>query len=262
MKCVFAIYTCAKTVHRCKCLLDTWIQDLIKNNIPFFFVSGDQLNNLPNFLYLEDFQECYEQLPLKTYLAMQKLLQHYDFTHAVKVNDDTYVNVEKFLQLDLSNVKYAGKKNEPNHAPTYHHYKIKNKAFHVPKRDAKNAYAEGSFYILDHEAVKTIVLNNFDTFHNTPETYKGEDVLVGEIMKAYGVNLIDLKDETLGTTNMDITNQAMTLHPVHYSLMPLIHAKSLEDQMAILVEHPLKNDYNRIKLYESAKQNSFSSTSC
>jgi hypothetical protein len=259
---VFAIYTCAKTAHRCKYLLDTWVQDLIKNNIPFFFVSGDQLNDLPNFLYLENVQECYEQLPLKTYLAMQKLLQHCDFTHVAKVNDDTYVNVEKFLQLNLSNIKYAGKKNEPSHTPTYHYYKIKNKAFHVPKRDAKNAYAEGSFYILNHEAVKTIVLNNFDAFHNTPETYKGEDVLVGEIMKAHGCNLIDLKDGTSGTTNMDITNQGMSLHPVHYSLMSLIHAKSFEDQLTILVEHPLKNDYNRIKLYESAKQNSFSSTSC
>lgn len=262
MKRVFAIYTCAKTVHRCKYILDTWIQDLIKHDIPFFFISGDQLNDLPNFLYLENFQECYEQLPIKTYLAMQKLLQHCDFTHVVKVNDDTYVNVEKFLQLDLSNVKYAGKKNEPSNAPTYHFYKIKNKAFHVSKRDAKNAYAEGGFYILDYEAVKTIVLNNFDTFYNTPETYKGEDVLVGEIMKTYQFNLIDLKDDTSGKINMDITNRGMSLHPVHYSLMPLIHAKSLEDQLAILVENPLKNDYNRIKLYESAKQNSFSSTSC
>jgi hypothetical protein len=264
MKRVFAIYTCAKTAHRCNHLLDTWVQDLIKNNISFFFISGDQLTNLPNFLHLENFKECYEQLPLKTYYALQKLLQQTDFTHVVKVNDDTYVNVEKFLQLNLDPIKYAGKQNEPSHTPTYHYYKIKNKSFHVHKRDAKNAYAEGGFYILNNETAKIIVNNNATIFYNTPETYKGEDVLIGEILKTYGVELVDLKDPASGDANMDITNQGLSFHPVHYSLMPLIHTKSFKEQLAILVENSLKNDYNRIELFqnEAAKQNSLPSSSC
>ena len=83
MKIICFIFTCKKNFYRIKTLRDTWIKDLIKNNIDFYFVSGDrEILEHENHLLLNNFTECYEQLSLKTYKSFKASL-NFDFNFLI-----------------------------------------------------------------------------------------------------------------------------------------------------------------------------------
>jgi LmbE family N-acetylglucosaminyl deacetylase len=247
MKLLVLITTYKKNTGRVKTIQNTWAKSLQKKNIPYYFISGDNIDIDAPFIHLKEFTESYEQLPLKTFHILSESLKH-DYDLLIKTDDDTFLNID-LLNEDILNFDYIGKFNEPKYAPNIHYYKCSGE-FKVPKKAAKYKYAEGGVYILSRKAVQKIVDTPQETFINTPENYKGEDVMVGDLLHEDRFSKLDIKDAHLSKTlNMDVTKNGFSFHPVHNIIMPKIYNLNLDEQTKILLENPVLNDYNRRDIY-------------
>jgi len=247
MKLLVFITTYNKNVGRINTIENTWAKKLKEKNIPYFFISGDNLEVNAPTIKLNDFVESYEQLPLKSFHLFKESL-NYEYDYILKADDDTFLNID-LLNGDILKFDYIGKFNNPSNAPNLHYYKC-NDNFKVPKKAAKYKYAEGGMYILSRKAVQKIVELPEKTFINTPENYKGEDVLVGDILHGDDFTKLDIKDVELSKKlNMDITKNGLSLHPVHSIIMPKIYNLSFDEQIKKLLENPVLNDYNRRDIY-------------
>lgn len=226
--------------------MQTWIVSVKNHNYDFYFVSGDDID-VPNLIKI-DFKESYDQLPLKTYLGL-KAIKDFDYTHVVKTDDDTFVNVEE-LTKHFKDFDYIGKFNNPsNNSNNIHFFKCSDD-FKRLKKPAKYSYAEGGFYILSKKAVDHITSFNEALFYNTPETYRGEDVFIGELLNE-NFTKIDINTEYSKLYNMDITYNGVSLHPVDSNLMKSLYKLPFEFQLKILRENSNLNDYNKRDKYLS-----------
>jgi len=251
MKPVVLITTCKKNLKRIQAIENTWAKILQNQKISYFYVTSDFIPAVP-LLKLRNFKECYEQLPLKTFLAL-KAIQDIKYTHVIKLDDDTFFDYTK-LNANFYKFDYIGKFNKIINSETVHFYKVKSN-FRIAKRPAKSKYAEGGFYMISKKAVKKILTQTEESFINCPGSYKGEDVLMGELLASKKFKKLDLNTQYSESLNMDITKDGLSLHPVHYSLYNDIYCKSeFLDKLHILQVNYAKNDYNRrdifLKLYE------------
>lgn len=242
MKIIVLIATHKKNLDKCEIINRTYGKDLKNNNIDYFFVSGDNLS-FENFIKI-DFKESYEQLPLKTFLMLNAVdLKRYNYV--VKLNDDTFLDVKKLINLNLKGVDYAGKFNYPRKDinTRIHHYKIKDILFFKDKKTSQVEWAEGAFYILSKKSVKKILSFKKDYFLNFPENYRGEDEVVGEILK--NMKKINLKDEKLSKElHMDVTCGGLSFHPVHNIIFESIYqCNCLETKVQIFKNKYYLNDY-------------------
>jgi len=250
MRPLVLIFTCKKYINRCNDILKTWGHDLKKNSIDFVFVSGDMLNIKP-FLAI-DFNECYEQLPHKTYLTFNKV-KALDYTHFIKTDDDTFFNIAPFLKIadDLLQYDYIGKLNKQTSKSTKIHYFKCSDLYKQPKKVSTKVYAEGGFYILSKKALNYICNVEEKKFINTPTTYKGEDVLIGSLLHNK-VKTLDIKDKNSELLNMDIT--PFSLHPVDSSLFYKLQNRTFKSQLKLLQQNEKLNEYNiRDKFLETLK---------
>jgi len=247
MRLLVLITTYKKTVGRVKTIENTWAKTLREKNIPYYFVTGDKIEVKAPFLFLKNFIESYEQLPLKTYNLLKESL-NFEYDYLIKTDDDTFLNAN-LLTNDILSFDYVGKFNKPSLAPTLHYFKC-TEQYKVPKKPAKFEYAEGGMYILSRKAVNKILETPKDEFINTPENYKGEDVFVGDLLHDKTYTKLNINDVNLSKKlNMDITNKGLSIHPVHNILMPKLFNKDLNEQIKILLENPILNDYNKRDLY-------------
>jgi hypothetical protein len=249
MKILVLIFSCKKNLDRCLAIQQSWLQDLKQNHIEYFFVSADNLELQEPSIKLENFTECYEQLPLKTFLTL-KQIYNYKFTHLVKTDDDVFLNIKKLIATLPKNVDYSGKFNLKGVDASMIHYYRCSGEFRTPKKKASHDYAEGGMYILSKKAVKYIVSCDQETFINLPKTYRGEDVAVGELLNNEKFTKLDLTDSLSDKLNMDITRNDVSYHPVHKSLMhKLYEAKTTNERIDILVANTAKNDYNKRDIF-------------
>lgn len=251
MKPIVLITTCKKNLNRVQAIENTWAKILQKRKILYFYVTYDFIPSVP-LLKLKNHKECYEQLPLKTFLAL-KAIQDIKYTHVIKLDDDTFFDYTK-LSSNLYKFDYVGKFNKISNSETVHFYKVKTN-YRMAKRPAKSEYAEGGFYMISKKAVKKILSQTEESFINYPDNYKGEDVLVGELLSLKKFKKLDLNTQYSEKLNMDITKNGLSLHPVHYSLYNDIYCKpEFLDKLHILQVNYAKNDYNKrdifLKLYE------------
>ena len=186
-------------------------------------------------------------------MTLTRLLP-YNYTHLIKVNDDTFINVDKLLDLNLNNIDYCGKKVNTNYHPYIHYYKCKDPAFHKPKLRTTHNYIEGGFLILSKKAVNIITSYSEDFFTNFPDAYRGEDVVVGEILHKNNILLTDICNKKSSTLNMDITGDGISFHPVYFSLMPKLFELSFSEQIELLQRNPYLNDYNKKKIFDQARK--------
>lgn len=247
MKLLTLVFTCKKYINRLPPINNTWGKTLIENNIPYYFVSSDiEIKEFNNNLLLENFTESYDQLPLKTFKALNASLR-FDYDYLIKLDDDVFFNTEEFLRTDYYNFEYIGKFNKPNNNSKNIHFFKCSDEFKKEKQPTIYEYAEGAFYCLKRCCIEKICSLKEDFFINTPETYKGEDVLIGNILR--DSKKLNLYSEESKILNMDITKNGISLHPVHQSLFNELYLKSYSDQIKILKENPLKNQYNLRDIY-------------
>lgn len=249
---IVLITTCKKNYKKIDAIEKTWANILKKNNVPYLYVTSDNIPSIPS-LRLENFTESYEQLPLKTY-HMLTSLNETTFTHFIKLDDDTYFDYEK-LDPSVFNFDYVGKFNDVEESRFIHFYKVA-PLFRKPKSKALTSYAEGGFYILSKKASNIIISHNINKFKNTPFNYKGEDVMMGEILSKNNlIKKLDLNDSISKKINMDIAKDGVSIHPVTPEVMELLYkSDNFCSKIKILFENSEKNDYNKrdifLKKYE------------
>jgi hypothetical protein len=245
MKLITLIATHAANASRCKMINETWGRDLKRHNIDYYFISGDKLG-LDNTLKI-NFKESYEQLPLKTFLMLEQI-SNKDFNYIIKLDDDTFFNIDEFLKTDFINYDYIGKFNlaDRKRDPYYkkiHFFNIKNKDYHVEKMLPQFDYAQGGFYVLSRSAVNCILNHDMEFFINTPTSYKGEDELLGEILDK--LKKYDIKDKRISSLlHLDATKNGISFHPVHHTLVKSLYkCVGVEAKIKYLKANFYKNAY-------------------
>jgi hypothetical protein len=243
MKPIVCITTIKKNIQRINAIENTYAKILKTNNIPYFYVSADKIFNLPQINL--NFIESYEQLPTKTFLLFKELL-NYDYTHLIKLDDDTYFNYNA-INFNLQDYDYVGKFNDITDCSKEHYYKVK-KEYRQPKRNARARYAEGGCYFLSKKAINFILEYDISYFQNNTANYRGEDVVIGELLYDKNIKTLDIKSEFSESLNMDITKNYISIHPLHYSLFNDIF-ENKQDCYKLLVDNAIKNDYNKKKVF-------------
>ena len=83
--------------------------------------------------------ESYNQLGLKTYLAFKKII-NLDFDYLVKLNDDTFFDINRFLTEKIKGYSYIGKQEKKLKNSSNSHFFKCSKEFSVLKNNNYNEY--------------------------------------------------------------------------------------------------------------------------
>ena len=160
MKIIIGIFTGPTIQDRKAAILKTWVRD-IPDNINYYFVYGNCKDKITlktdNDLFL-DCPESYESICLKTYNFYSYCYDNLDFDYILRVDDDTYVDINKLLQQDITadytgHIVSAGLKNY-----TYHYGKCTDKRYEKPFKDDSNSkFCCGGGYMISKKAVGIVV---------------------------------------------------------------------------------------------------------
>lgn len=192
-KILIAIITCPKNNDRQQALKQTWLKD-IPENVDWAFVQGNHETSFDkdkNQLLLNTL-EGYEHLARKTYDLAGFVYQETDYDFLIKIDDDSYVEVQNILRyISEDKPDYAGKRN-------------------IEMSGSDNfSYAQGGFYILSRKALKILSDYSFEDGEGSPWWYGAqaenkiwksasqetkekaslEDVMVGYILRNSDINL-------------------------------------------------------------------------
>jgi len=182
---IIGVITCPKYEYKVKGIRDTWLKS-IPPNVRVLFVYGrpGQVASLEGDKLFLDCPEAYEQLPQKVHHFYQFCVQHFAFDYLLKIDDDSYVDVEKLLGFNARGRDYIGLfrgMGDTQVTKTWHYGKCTDKSFEVPYEGKYIAdWARGGGYILSRRAVDRLVLK-------TAESYKEhmfEDKMVGDALAA------------------------------------------------------------------------------
>ena len=158
MKIIFGIFTGPSTQDRKKAICDTWVKD-IPEDIEYFFVYGDcsVKDNSSHNLFL-NCTESYESVCIKTYSFYKHCYDNYDFDYILRIDDDAYLNVKKFLSFNLE-CDYEGLLLRCSHGEYTHHYgKCIDKRFERPMHDdSQSLFCCGGGYCISRKAVGVVV---------------------------------------------------------------------------------------------------------
>lgn len=107
---VVCIYTCAKNIKKQQAIRATWLKELIKRKIPYYFVIGkpSSKTHLEGDILYVDAPDSYEHLPRKTYKLIQYIHGCTFYSHLMKVDDDCYVNIDNVLDCGFEQYNYMG----------------------------------------------------------------------------------------------------------------------------------------------------------
>ena len=108
---IFMIVSCVRNRHKQDAIRRTWAKDLERANIDYVFIEGHPSLDSPIELedrILLDCPDTYEYLSYKIYKGISAVRELYRPDFLLKIDDDCILNVEKFLELDLSGYDYIG----------------------------------------------------------------------------------------------------------------------------------------------------------
>lgn len=227
---IIVIPTCEKNKARLEAVQETWVKDLRENfKLLYVFARPDEKTELRgNYLYL-DCPESYEEGPRKVIAIYNFLIKNFAFDYIYKCDDDTYVDLEKFVELNLEGKDYLGnfatdKKTAID--PTAHYGKCTNKLLEVPYRGKFIVpWARGGRgYILSRHATEELC--RLTTNQDLEELF--EDKMVGEVLS---------RAKNIKTLHFD-KSQMPSLHPIQASEMYLIHSLHKTNR-SLLKENPI-----------------------
>ena len=235
---IIGVYTCPKFANRQKAIEATWFRD-IPNYIKALFVRGDP-GGVPRLegstLYL-DCPEAYEKLAEKTHKFFKYCSDNFEFQYIFKTDDSSYIDLEKFLQLDKQGGDYIGffdKSQDPNIDRTWHYGKCSDKSYEVPyKGHFVCSWARGGGYFVSQKASRILVEKTFRVFEN--ELY--EDKMVGEALT---------RDERLKVVDVPFYEMGV-LKPMPHNIMHYVHSVLKEKQKFSLQNQNLKEEVDHLK---------------
>ena len=202
---VICIYTCTKNNDKQQAIRDTWLKEVIKNEIPYFFVVGkpsDQSYIEGDILYV-DAPDTYEHLPRKTYKLFEFIHNHTFYSYAMKVDDDCYVNVNSLLRCNFETQDYTGKilGTAGELDKNWHIGKTSDPNYGEYAGEYKGTWADGaSGYFLNRYAMKKL-LEYSNHKEIGFELY--EDKLVGDILREFDIKPIHPDKYRVGVEKCD-----------------------------------------------------------
>ncbi len=187
VKLLIAVLTCDKYEHRAAGIRKSWLK-LAPSNYRVLFVHGrpGQPEGIEGDRLYLDCPESYEMLPRKIRALLNYSLRHFDFDYLFKTDDDTYLDLERFIAFDKKEADYIGEFSKPpildidiDICRTWHVGKCADKAYEVPyARPYVCEWATGGGYFLSHRAVEIAAAKIEDTFAGN----LFEDVMIGEAL--------------------------------------------------------------------------------
>lgn len=218
-------------------------------SVSYFFVYGKGCIN-PLEPYIEvDCEECYEQLPLKTFLILEHFLKS-GHTHMSKVDDDTLIDIEKSKTI-ITTEDYVGIFETPDNTiknRIFHWFKIQNPLFKVPKKVTSNiSYAQGACYFLSRHAAEIAYNKGREFYVNTPQSYLGEDVKIGMALTDERVIKKDIKSKE--SLLYEIAENFLFIHPVHFLIYNKLDLASAEEKLLLLKKYNSLNANCKREVY-------------
>lgn len=224
------------------------------SGLEYYFVYGK--NNLTKLEpYIEmDCDETYENLPLKTYCIMDHFLQDLSRTRMIKINDDTYVDINRLKQMTLTEDYIGSFVDYPTNLKSqiFHWFKVNSLDYKVKKQTFNLSYAEGSFYSLSRKAAEIILKHGRIFFTSTPETYLGEDTKVGMCLANANITKKDIT--TYKLPYYEIMDDYTIIHPVHHTLFNKIKNTSNQKELVDLLGRSLMINDNVLREIYLEKQ--------
>ncbi len=180
---LIGILTCEKYKGRADGIRNSWLK-LLPPSYRALFIHGrpGQPERIEGDCLFLDCPESYETLPQKTHAFLQYAVSHLPFDYVFKTDDDTYLDLERFISFDKQDADYIGQFREQPVAEigkTWHYGKCTDKAFEVPyERPFVCAWATGGGYFLSRRAAQIAAGKTLHTFADS----LFEDMMVGEAL--------------------------------------------------------------------------------
>ncbi len=213
---IIGILTCQKYKHKQQAIRDTWLQEVIKHNIPYFFIIGRPSSRTyvdGDILYV-DAPDSYEHLPRKVYKFFEFVYNHTSYSHAFKIDDDCYLNVPAFLKCGFENVDYMGKiaGADDNLDRGWHIGKCDDSDIGEYTGNYHGNWANGAAgYFLSRNAMKNLV-EYPHVEHTALELY--EDKMMGDILRKSNIKVSTSKGYIIGAERQDkLTNHKLGFAP-------------------------------------------------
>lgn len=180
---IIGILTCPKNNHRADGIRNTWLK-LVPDHVRVLFVFGRPGHD-PSLegddLYL-NCPEAYETLPQKVHLFFEHCDNNFDYDYIFKTDDDSYIDMRKFLSFDKQNADYIGRMlgmADSAITRTWHYGKCTDKSYEVPYRGKYVCdWARGGGYFLSRRAVRILIPKTAKLF--SKELF--EDKMVGDAL--------------------------------------------------------------------------------
>jgi hypothetical protein len=180
---LIGILTCEKNLGRADGIRNSWLKLLPASYQALFLHGrpGQPASMEDDCLYL-DCPESYETLPQKVTAFFGYCRQHLEFDYLFKTDDDTYLDLERFIAFDKQGGDYIGQFREQalaERGKTWHYGKCTDKTFEVPYESPFVCpWATGGGYYLSRKAVELA----YEKMEKTCTEYLFEDVMVGEAL--------------------------------------------------------------------------------
>jgi len=105
-KIILATTTCQKFLYKIDTIKKSWLYN--SSNIKhLFFTGGNEEKKVDNLITLKC-NDDYHYLTQKTRKMFEYCLQNEEFDYIVKTNDDSFVDMEKFIATDYTSYDYGG----------------------------------------------------------------------------------------------------------------------------------------------------------
>lgn len=224
---LFVIYSCQKNLKtRIKKVRESYLKDLQKYKIPYLIIVGGAKEDYidGDILYL-NVSDNYESLPKKTIKFLQWLYENSPFYYVYKIDDDSYIDIEKFLTtLQYRKYHYFGTliKGRINIDRMWHISKTDNLLYKnsLDKSNFNLIYADGgSGYSLSRYAIYKI-LENLGTKEGQfiYKTCLYEDVLIGSLLSLSGI--IPASSEYFVSKQFKTPSSGLPVHKWHNYFYP------------------------------------------
>ena len=174
---------CEKYRERADGVRQSWMR-LVPATTQVLFLHGrpDRPEGIEGDVLYLDVPETYEDLPRKVNRFLRYAVEHLDFDHLFKTDDDTYLDLPRFLGFDRGQADYIGQFREHpvgERGRTWHYGKCTDPAREVPwEGEFVCPWATGGGYFLSRRAAERAA-------ERTEATCRGhlfEDMMVGEAL--------------------------------------------------------------------------------
>lgn len=246
---ILATTTCKRFLYKVDVIRKSWLYNSadVKH---LFFIGGD-VEEKNNDIVTLNCDDSYNFLTQKTRKMFEYCLKYEDFDYIVKTNDDSFVDINKFLATNYELYDYGGyicskqikflegKTNEFNYDDLSIHC---NKEF----LDGKIFnYGTGGFYFISKKAVQVCLESKTPGIMAAFDNTSVEDLIVGVLLhnNFKDLKILNLNHKPKINLPYDICTDGLSIHPVHHKIMRDLYNNNFVNQQTILKYKSYLSDY-------------------